>query len=107
MKYHHERWSGGGYPDGLKGEEIPLHARIIQIADSYDAMTTNRPYQRAMRPDAAAARINELSGKVCDPRVVEAFNRAFRSGDLEAEALRPGAPTARAIRERAASPGSA
>ena len=53
--------------------------------------------------EAAVARINELSGKVSDPRVVEAFNRAYKSGDLEAGALRPGAPTARAIRERTAS----
>jgi len=99
MKHHHERWSGGGYPDGLVGEQIPLAARIIQIADSYDAMTTNRPYQRAMRMEAAVARINELTGAICDPKVVAAFNRAYRSGDLKAEGLAPGAPTARAIRE--------
>ena len=98
MKHHHERFGGGGYPDGLVGEQIPLHARILQIADAYDAMTTNRPYQRAMKQEAAVARINELSGSISDPRIVAAFNRAYRSGDLQSEMLRPGAPTARAIR---------
>ena len=102
MKHHHERFSGGGYPDGLVGEEIPLLARIIQIADSFDAMTTNRSYQRAMSMEAAVARVNELSGKICDPKVVEGLNRAYHSGELEAESLAPGAPTARAIRRQSA-----
>jgi putative nucleotidyltransferase with HDIG domain len=103
MKHHHERFGGGGYPDGLVGEEIPMGARIIMVADAHDAMTTNRAYQRAMRLDAAVARINELSGKVACPKVVEAFNRAFQSGDLKAEALAPGAPTVRAIRQESMS----
>ncbi|MEJ2422631.1 MAG: HD domain-containing phosphohydrolase, partial [Acidobacteriota bacterium] len=64
VKHHHERWSGGGYPEGLKGEEIPLIARIIFVADSFDDMTTNRPYQRAMSFDQEASRINELVVKV-------------------------------------------
>jgi len=102
MKYHHERFGGGGYPDGLAGEQIPLAARIIQIADSYDAMTTNRPYQRPMSPEAALARLRELSGAICDPSVVEAFSRAFASGEVAAKALAPGAPTARAIRQGSA-----
>ncbi|MFQ5700896.1 MAG: HD domain-containing phosphohydrolase, partial [Acidobacteriota bacterium] len=83
MRSHHEKWSGGGYPDNLKGEEIPLIARIVQVADTFDAMTTNRPYQRAMRLDAAVARINELSGIVFDPRVVAAFREAWIGGDLK------------------------
>ncbi len=77
VKYHHERWSGGGYPDGLKGEDIPILARIVSVADTFDAMTTNRPYQRAMTFDVAANRINELCPKVYDPKAVAAFNRAF------------------------------
>ncbi|HKY32703.1 MAG TPA: HD domain-containing phosphohydrolase [Candidatus Polarisedimenticolia bacterium] len=85
MRNHHERWSGGGYPDNLKGEEIPLIARIVQVADTFDAMTTNRPYQRAMRMDAAVARINELSGIVFDPRVVAAFKEAWVAGDLKGD----------------------
>ena len=80
IRHHHEKWSGGGYPDGLKGEAIPLIARIIGVADAYDAMTTNRPYQKAMTPEQAANRINELKVTVYDVRVVEAFNMAFSKG---------------------------
>ena len=85
MRHHHEKWSGGGYPDNLKGDEIPMIARIVQVADTFDAMTTNRPYQRAMRMDAAVARIQELSGVVFDPKVVAAFKEAWASGDIRAE----------------------
>ena len=85
MRNHHERWAGGGYPDGLKGEEIPMIARVVQVADTFDAMTTNRPYQRAMRMDAAVARVNELSGIVFDPKVVGAFKAAWIAGDLRLE----------------------
>ena len=80
IKHHHERWSGGGYPEGLRGEQVPLLARIIGVADAFDAMTTHRPYQRAMTFEAAASRINELCPSVYEPTVVEAFNRAVRSG---------------------------
>lgn len=80
IRHHHERWGGGGYPDGLKGEQIPLLARIVGVADAFDAMTTNRPYQRAMTFPVAAARVNELMNTVYDPRVVEAFNRAYQKG---------------------------
>ena len=93
MRNHHEKWTGGGYPDNLKGEEIPLIARIVQVADTFDAMTTNRPYQRAMRMDAAVARIQELSGVVFDPRVVAAFREAWASGEIRAESETP-APAA-------------
>jgi len=82
IRHHHERWSGGGYPDGLRGEQVPLLARIIGVGDAFDAMTTNRPYQRAMTFEAAAARINELSPSVYEPTVVEAFNSAFRNGEF-------------------------
>ena len=93
---HHERWTGGGYPDNLKGEEIPLIARIVQVADTFDAMTTNRPYQRAMRFDAAVARITELSGIVFDPRVVAAFKSAWLAGDIKGdESAEKGRPSAR------------
>ncbi len=85
MRNHHEKWSGGGYPDNLKGEEIPMIARIVQVADTYDAMTTNRPYQRAMRLDSAVARIQELSGIVFDPRVVAAFREAWNAGELRGD----------------------
>lgn len=83
IKYHHERWGGGGYPDSLKGEQVPLLARIVGVADAFDAMTTNRPYQRAMTFPVAAARVNELMNTVYDPRVVEAFNRAYQKGAFQ------------------------
>jgi len=89
IRNHHERWSGGGYPDNLKGEEIPRIARIVQVADSFDAMTTTRPYQRAMRPEAGVARIRELAGIVFDPKVVDAFQQAWISGDIKPE-TKPG-----------------
>lgn len=83
LRHHHERWSGGGYPDGLRGEAIPLMARIIAVADSFDAMTTDRPYQAKMTFQAAVARINELKGVAFDERVVEAFNRAFLAAEFQ------------------------
>ncbi|HEX5044527.1 MAG TPA: HD domain-containing phosphohydrolase [Candidatus Polarisedimenticolaceae bacterium] len=86
LRSHHERWKGGGYPDGLSGEQIPLMARIIAVADTFDAMTTDRPYQRAMTMEAAHARINQLKGVGLDERVVEAFNRAFLAGEIRSEA---------------------
>jgi HD-GYP domain-containing protein (c-di-GMP phosphodiesterase class II) len=69
----HERWDGGGYPDGLKTEEIPLEARIICACDAYNAMTTTRSYRRGMPPSAAAAELVRCSGSQFDPAVVEAL----------------------------------
>jgi putative nucleotidyltransferase with HDIG domain len=80
LRNHHEKWSGGGYPDDLRGKEIPLMARVIAVADAFDAMTTHRPYQRAMTFAQAQDRLNELKAKVFDERVVEAFNRAYQQG---------------------------
>ncbi len=82
LRSHHERWNGSGYPDGLAGEQIPFMARIIAVADSFDAMTTNRPYQETYSFARAAARINELKGQGYDPRIVEAFNRAYQAGEF-------------------------
>ncbi len=82
IRSHHENWAGGGYPDGLVGEEIPLMARIIAAADVFDAMTTHRPYQPAMVLDSVLARVRELSGTRLDPGVVEAFFAAVKAGDL-------------------------
>ena len=80
--HHHERWDGQGYPSGLKAEEIPLGARVVNVADTFDAMTTHRPYQRAMPFATAAKKIGEFSGKACDPAVVKAFQQAFEAGLL-------------------------
>ena len=82
MKYHHEKWSGGGYPDGLTAEEIPMQARIVAIADTFDAMTTNRPYQKAMEIHYVVEKIRSFAGTRFDPRVVEAFANAVQRGDI-------------------------
>ena len=73
VRHHHERWDGGGYPDGLKGDQIPLGARIIAAAEVYDALTTTRPYQEKLTPAQAAERMADLSGSVLEPRVYDAL----------------------------------
>ncbi|MEY2549548.1 MAG: hypothetical protein QOD64_2130 [Verrucomicrobiota bacterium] len=82
MKYHHEKWSGGGYPDGLTAEEIPMQARIVAIADTFDAMTTNRPYQKAMEINYVVEKIKSFAGTRFDPHVVDAFANAVKRGDI-------------------------
>jgi len=79
---HHENVDGSGYPDGLKGEEIPLLGRIVSVADAFDAMTTDRPYSKAMTFEAAIARLRFLAGKKFDGGCVDAFERAAAAGDL-------------------------
>lgn len=73
IRQHHEAWDGQGYPDGLRGEEIELGARILAVVDGYDAMTTTRPYRTAMEYEAVVAILREESGTRLDPRVVDAF----------------------------------
>lgn len=73
IQHHHERWDGNGYPNGLSGEDIPMGARIVTVADCYDAMTTMRVYHDASSPQAALNEILENSGSRYDPTVVEAF----------------------------------
>ncbi|MBE3519056.1 MAG: PocR ligand-binding domain-containing protein [Firmicutes bacterium] len=75
VRHHHEDYCGGGYPAGLVGEEIPLFARIIRVADAYDAMTWGRPYREALSADAARQELRRCAGRQFDPRVVEAFLR--------------------------------
>jgi signal transduction histidine kinase len=77
VRSHHERWDGSGYPDGLKGQEIPILARIIAVVDSLDAMTVNRPWREALTLDAARAQIEQGAGTAFDPSVVMAFGRAW------------------------------
>jgi HD-GYP domain-containing protein (c-di-GMP phosphodiesterase class II) len=79
---HHENVDGSGYPDGLAGEDIPLLGRIVSVADAFDAMTTDRPYSKAMTFEAALARLKFLSGKKFDSECVEAFDKAHESGDV-------------------------
>jgi HD-GYP domain-containing protein (c-di-GMP phosphodiesterase class II) len=89
LRSHHEQWDGNGYPDRLKGDEIPLIARIIAVADTLDAMTTNRPYQQALTFQFAVEKINKNVGVKYDKNVVAAFNRAIEEGDLMVEGAVP------------------
>jgi HD-GYP domain-containing protein (c-di-GMP phosphodiesterase class II) len=73
IRHHHERWDGRGYPDGLAGEAIPLRARIMAIADAYDAMTSDRPYRNGFTPLRAQAILREGAGSQWDPALVDAF----------------------------------
>ncbi len=83
IRNHHETWDGKGYPDRLKGEKVPLVARIIGIADTFDAMTTTRPYQKAMTLEYVIGRMQQMSGTRFDPKVIEAFLAAVDAGDME------------------------
>ena len=74
--HHHEHYDGSGYPDGLKGKEIPLGARILHVADAFEAMTSNRPYRDSLGKKEALKRLKENKGKEFDPKAVEAFIRA-------------------------------
>jgi len=85
VKWHHESWNGRGYPDRLKGEAIPLMARIVAVADTFDAITTSRPYQAAYERAYAADLITQLAGSRFDAKVVTAFLRAFEGGALMQE----------------------
>jgi len=79
IRSHHERWDGSGYPDGLKGGEIPLEGRILAVADAFDAMTSQRPYNKPLTFDQGLARLKEAAGVQFDPDVVRAFERSLRS----------------------------
>jgi len=82
MHMHHEMINGGGYPQGLKGDEIPMQARIVSVADTFDAMTTERPYQRAMDLETALTRLKSFVGTRYDARVVAAFIAACEAGKI-------------------------
>ncbi len=82
LRAHHEKWDGSGYPDGLKGGSIPVHARIIAIADTFDAITTDRPYRKAADWKSATEEIKRCSGTFYDPEIVDAFLRACEAGDV-------------------------
>jgi putative nucleotidyltransferase with HDIG domain len=73
IRHHHERFDGKGYPDGIAGDDIPLGARIIAVADSYDAMTSDRPYRKALRHEVALIELQRGAGTQFDPSVVDAF----------------------------------
>jgi HD-GYP domain-containing protein (c-di-GMP phosphodiesterase class II) len=82
IELHHEALNGRGYPYGLKGDDIPLLPRVIAVADTFDALTTNRPYQQAHDPYEAIRIIENLSGKRLDPTAVTALLAIFLRGDI-------------------------
>lgn len=82
IKYHHEQMDGRGYPEGLHGGEIPILAKIIAVADTYDAMTTDRPYRRGLSQEVALKELKRCSGTQFDERVVQAFIQAYEAGEV-------------------------
>ncbi|MFP4056833.1 MAG: HD domain-containing phosphohydrolase [Candidatus Brocadiia bacterium] len=90
VRHHHERLDGGGYPDGIAGEAIPLGARVLAVADAYDAMTSNRPYRTPFTAEAALAELRRGAGQQFDPRAVEALEK-IRGEGRPAEAQLAGA----------------
>jgi putative two-component system response regulator len=82
--YHHERWNGSGYPFGLKEESIPEAARVVAIADSFDAMTTRRPYRKELSPQEAYKEILAGSGSQYDPAIVKAFESVWEAKNIQA-----------------------
>jgi HD-GYP domain-containing protein (c-di-GMP phosphodiesterase class II) len=94
IELHHEALNGRGYPYGLKGDEIPLLARVIAVADTFDALTTNRPYQKAYDPIEALGIIKNLSGQRLDPKAIAALLAVFQRGEItiQKQFLPPPAP---------------
>ena len=82
IRSHHERIDGAGYPDGLAGDAIPLAARILAVADSYEAMTSRRPYRQPMQVEQALTELKRCAGSQFDTDVVEAFTRVLKSKSL-------------------------
>ena len=79
VRSHHEHYNGGGYPDGLQKNEIPLAARILAISDAYEAMTSERPYRKSMSADAARDEIERNKGNQFDPEIASAFTKIEES----------------------------
>jgi response regulator RpfG family c-di-GMP phosphodiesterase len=77
VRFHHERLDGRGFPDGLRGEKIPMEARIVAVADTFDAITTRRPYRESRSPEEAVDELRRVAGTQLDPEAVEAFVEAF------------------------------
>ena len=94
VKHHHEAFGGRGYPDKQAGQEIPLASRIIAVVDTFDAMTTTRPYRRALSREAAFAELQSMVGRQFDPKIVDLFCTNERVAEVIDEALRERAPIA-------------
>src|SRR5215467_7985491 len=85
VRSHHEKWDGSGYPDALAGEAIPIGARILSVVDCFDALTSERPYRRAMSPEEAMAHLLSESARSYDPRVVKSLERRYHELEQESE----------------------
>jgi HD-GYP domain-containing protein (c-di-GMP phosphodiesterase class II) len=83
--HHHERWDGRGYPMGLRGEEIPVGARILAVVDAFEVMTAGRIYRPAVPVEAAVEELRTQRGRQFDPEVVDAFVEALRSGEARVD----------------------
>lgn len=87
VKHHHERFDGKGYPDGLKGEDIPLESRIIIVADTFDAMTTTRSYRKGLERRVALKELNRCAGSQFDPKIVNVFTTAIENFESPTEMI--------------------
>lgn len=90
IRHHHKRYDGAGYPDGLKGNIIPLGSRIVSVAEAFDAMTRSRPYRKALSPKVALAELQRCADSQFDPQVVAVFSRIF---EQIAHNLQPSVPS--------------
>ncbi|MGH9546215.1 MAG: HD-GYP domain-containing protein, partial [Terriglobales bacterium] len=104
IELHHESLDGRGYPRGLQDAEIPLLPRIIAVADTFDALTTNRPYQQAHDPEAALRIIHNLSGKRLDPTAVAALTTIYKRGEIRIQVPSVSVPTAASSQTVSAQP---
>jgi putative two-component system response regulator len=95
VQYHHERWDGSGYPEGLQGEAIPLLGRLLGIADYLDALTSSRAYRGAISIDAAVELVRQEAGKHFDPRIADAVVGLHKRGELDPAAWDDILPPAR------------
>jgi HD-GYP domain-containing protein (c-di-GMP phosphodiesterase class II) len=107
IELHHEALDGRGYPYGLQGEQIPLLARVIAVADTFDALTTNRPYQHAHTPDEALKIIQNLAGKRLDPAPVAALLAVYGRGEIRLQRFSVKRPIVAAANPSASAPAAA
>jgi HD-GYP domain-containing protein (c-di-GMP phosphodiesterase class II) len=97
VRHHHEAWDGSGYPDGLAGESIPLASRILAVADTFDALTSDRPYRRGLGVDRARQILRDGAGQQWDARIVEALDAHLaEEGELAAPRVATATATVRA-----------